>query len=208
MKLDPQEVKPLEPSDYRIDLSAIPAEEIERLESMSPEEFDKWKAERLACARDPEFAAAATAHDAPAVESVESIVGANNDWLSVDELMKLESFRKLSPNAALLLLEYRKTGSQLQAVRNVTGLTGEPARLAAFQFDKGSLSEAVSDMKKVSAQDRLLAEATKLVRSKKTTANQVNALKLLVELTGLAKAGSAVGRREIVSPDEKDESRE
>jgi hypothetical protein len=120
----------------------------------------------------------------PAASPVE-ILPANSAWLSLAEIVKLASFQKLSSDGKMLLLEFWRTGSRLEAVRRVWHLEGETARLAGYQFERGSLAEAMDDMEGVSERDRVLAQISKAVRSHKTSKGQVAALELQARVLGL-----------------------
>lgn len=114
------------------------------------------------------------------------IVPANSAWLSLREIVQRESFQKLSDHPGkMLLLEFWRTGSRLEAVKRVWHYEGEAARLAAYCFDKGLLAEAMDDMQGKSERDRVLASIAKAVRSHRTTKSQVAALELQARVLGL-----------------------
>jgi hypothetical protein len=105
-------------------------------------------------------------------------------WMSLSEIHKLESFQKLSNDGKMLLLEFWRTGSRLKAVESVWDVTGEAARIASYQFDRGNLAAALDEAMGKSERDRFLTSLARAVRSRKTTRNQVESLKLQAKVLG------------------------
>lgn len=115
--------------------------------------------------------------------------------LSLDELKALPSFEKLKGEQVLMLLEFRRCGDKLQAAATVHHLDlNDPeqrskARLLAHQFERGVLSDAVSDLLGYSLEERVKDAIDRAIRSKNLTVSRVRALEELARVAGLIDAG-------------------
>jgi hypothetical protein len=122
----------------------------------------------------------------PEVESaaVESAAVDTSTWRQPETV---PVFKSLSPLARKLLIAlYRHQGDRLKAVEEAMDVSGEAARLAALQFDRGALAIGTDQVQGLSERDVFLKLLARAIRSKKTTAEQVELLKVEAAVRGFA----------------------
>jgi hypothetical protein len=116
--------------------------------------------------------------------------------LTLNEIGKLRSFRRLSGQQAQWSLMYLKTSDPVQATQMAYGVDAERAKKDFYRYLNNSrIEEFLDDVQGVPQHERIARMLDRAARNKKTTASQIKALELrLTQLAGLSSAGSHVGR--------------
>ncbi len=113
-------------------------------------------------------------------------IPANSSWLPPDQFIHTDWFQDLAFNEKVLALEFWRTGSRLKATKLVFPvLDGKLLHLASLVFTKGKLAEAVDKMQGKTERERALEQLNRAIRSRKTTAAQVAAIRLQLETLGM-----------------------